>query len=130
MHTQRVQNRCTGCPTSISPISNPHILKSIWPMTKILVVMSCLWAYIWLFTIKNVWKFQKLKKISEMAPLATWSSSELVKKSLREKINDMTKMLNRWFIALNFWYKNGKIWSVAFFNFHVSTNWFNLIFLA
>ena len=37
----------TGCSTSISPISNPYILKSIWLRTKIPVAMYCLWVYIW-----------------------------------------------------------------------------------
>ena len=56
-----------------------------------------------------------------MAPLATIFSSELIKGSFSNKINDMTEMLNRFFIALNFWSKNGKFWGMAFFYFHIST---------
>ena len=55
-------NDHTGCSTSISPISNPYNLKSIWPGTKIFIAIYCLWVYISFDISKNFWKLEVVIK--------------------------------------------------------------------
>ena len=65
-----------------------------------------------------------------MAPLATWSSSELVKESFSKKSIIWLKCWIGNSLLRIFGLKTAKPWGIAFFYFYVSTNWFNSTFLA